>query len=192
MADVRPILLLSRPARGGHPAPCESPGAQGSAPLRARASTRQAGTGARAPTPGRQLQAPAERSFLVAGLLHHVRIILLPQAAHGGAAARPPPQPSPARPLPAAPATSGGRAPPGRGKARPPPRPELPPPGRPHSQRCAAESFSLFSLALQLLGSRFKHFFQESASQTWSFKRHTQYQEAWKKFNELVILHIED
>lgn len=165
MADVRPILLHSAASPGSAPSAVREPrrSGLGTAGVAARPGQNMPG-GDRGPSPppGRQLQAPAERSLLVARLLHHVRIILLPQAAHGGTA--PAPCRSQARPgpfralrrLPAAEPRPPGPA--RRGKARPPPRPE------PEQRAPRRRVLSRCSLALQLLGSRFKHFFQESPS----------------------------
>ena len=58
--------------------------------------------------------APAERSLLVAGLLHHIRVVFLPQAAHGGT---PPLAAGPLPPLP-----GSARLPAEAARPRPPPR----------------------------------------------------------------------
>lgn len=71
------------------------------------------------PARGGGSPAPAERSLLVAGLLHHVRVILLPQPAHGGGSGPTVAAASPARPLPDAPAASGGWSLPRPGAAPP-------------------------------------------------------------------------
>lgn len=165
-ARPRPILLHSAGSPGSLPTAWHRQRHCAPGPAQARRGAGPAAAGP-SPPPGRQLQAPAERSLVVAGFLHHVGIILLPQAAHGATAAspaaadRPGPAPSGRRHLPAA---QPSPAPPRRGMAPPPPGlgPERGTPQRGAGRR----ALSLFSRELQVLGSRFKHFFPELPSQS--------------------------
>lgn len=109
--------------------------------------------------------APAERSLLVAGLLHHIRVVFLPQAAHGGT---PPLAAGPLPPLP-----GSARLP--AEAARPRPNPA---PGRTHAPLAEQRPAVLPPSGALRSG--------------WRLKRHTQYQEAWKKFNELLTPNNED
>lgn len=124
-ARPRPILLHSAGSPGSLPTAWHRQRHCAPGPAQARRGAGPAAAGP-SPPPGRQLQAPAERSLVVAGFLHHVGIILLPQAAHGATAASPAaadrrgPAPSGRRHLPAAeprPAPPGNGAP--AAKARP-------------------------------------------------------------------------
>lgn len=155
--SAEPGTRACRPAgpRGASPdAGREMPGDSGArreAAARCCCCCRRDGAGARArrpaasgraatsrpgPARGGGSPAPAERSLLVAGLLHHVRVVLLPQAAHGGARlparCRRQPQPGPfraprrlpaARPGPSRPATATACSRLGRRGPRSAPRP---------------------------------------------------------------------
>lgn len=167
-ARPRPILLHSAGSPGSLPTAWHRQSHCAPGPAQARRGAGPAAAGP-SPPPGRQLQAPAERSLVVAGLLHHVGIILLPQAAHGATAAspaaadRPGPAPSGRRHLPAAQPSPAPPRPAGEWRPR---RPGPAQSGGAPQRGASRRALSLFSRELQVLGLRFKHFFPELPSQS--------------------------